>query len=900
MSISTNFIMVGERTNVAGSPKFKRLVQEGNFEAALEIARQQVISGAHIIDINFDDGLLESEACMTQFLNLIAAEPDIARVPIMIDSSKWSVIEAGLRCVQGKGVVNSISLKEGEGSFLKQARLIQRYGAAVVVMAFDESGQADTKERKVAICERAYRLLTEQIAFNPADIIFDPNILTVATGIAEHDGYAVNFIEATREIKKRCPHAKVSGGVSNISFAFRGNNLVREAMHSVFLYHAIQAGLDMAIVNAGMLGVYDDLDPELREAVEDVILNRRSDGTDRLLELAERFKGTKKEAVVEQLAAWREEPVEQRLAHAIRHGVTDFIEADTEEARVKLGRPLDVIEGPLMDAMQIVGDLFGAGKMFLPQVVKSARVMKRSVAYLTPFMEEEKRAFEAAGGASQRRSAGEIVLATVKGDVHDIGKNIVGVVLACNGYTVHDMGVMVPWTKIAAKVKEVGADVLGLSGLITPSLDEMVHNACEMEKAGLRLPLLIGGATTSKAHTAVKIAPVYSGPLAHVVDASRVVGVVSKLLSEDKGEAAAAEYRADFDQFRERFEKGDRDNDLLPLAEIRANGLPLDWGSYTPPLPESFGACEETEIDLRRVADYIDWSPFFWAWELKGVFPGILEHKKFGEEARKLYEEARALLDRMLDDGRIRARAAWGFWSAAGDGDDVHLFSPENRSQRLATFHFLRQQKRKVSQTGAHNLCCADFIAPLSSGIPDAIGGFAVGIHGVEAFAAQFEAAHDDYSAILAKVIGDRLAEALAEWLHKKVRDVWGFGAAEGFSFADRLVAEPGTVHPQIAAMIREDYVGIRPAAGYPAVPDHTEKATLWKLLDAEKRAGVSLTENFAMSPASAVSGLYFGHPQSRYFNVGPIGRDQLEDYAARKGWSPAEAERWLAPLLNQ
>jgi 5-methyltetrahydrofolate--homocysteine methyltransferase len=900
VSGSANFIVVGERTNVAGSPRFKKLVQEGNFDAAVEIARQQVENGAHLIDVNFDDGLLDGETCMTQFLHLIAAEPDIARVPVMVDSSKWSVIEAGLRCLQGKGVVNSISLKEGEEPFLEQARLIQRYGAAVVVMAFDEEGQADSRARKVAICQRAYRLLTEKAAFNPADIIFDPNILTVATGIAEHDTYALAFIEATREIKATCPHAKVSGGISNISFAFRGNNIVREAMHSVFLYHAIRAGLDMAIVNAGMLGVYDDLDPVLREAVEDVILHRRADATDRLLDLAERFKGgPAREAVVSDRLEWRSGSVEDRLAHAIRHGVTDFIEADTEEARAKLGRPLEVIEGPLMDAMQVVGDLFGEGKMFLPQVVKSARVMKRAVAYLTPYMEEEKRALEAAGGARARRSAGEIVLATVKGDVHDIGKNIVGVVLACNGYSVHDLGVMVPWAKIAAKVREVGADAVGLSGLITPSLDEMVHNAREMENAGLRLPLLIGGATTSKAHTAVKIAPAYQGPLAYVLDASRVVGVVSKLLSEEHRERAAADLRAEYDGVRVRFEAGNSNRDLLPLAEARAAGPALDWASHEPPLPAAWGLREERSIDLRRVADYLDWSPFFWAWELKGIYPRILEHRKYGEEARKLYADGRAMLERILEEEAFTARAAWALWPAQAEGDDVRLFRDPAGTEPLATFHFLRQQKRKVGGEGARQLCCADFVAPRGSGRLDALGGFAVGIHGVEAFARGFEEEHDDYGSIMAKVIGDRLAEALAEWLHKKVRDEWGFGAAEGFAWTDRLAADAGEVHPQVAAMIGEAYAGIRPAAGYPAVPDHTEKATLWELLEAEERSGVSLTESYAMAPASSVSGLYFSHPEAAYFSVGTIGRDQLEDYAARKGWSLAEAERWLAPNLG-
>lgn len=895
---SSNFIIVGERTNVAGSPRFRKLIQADNFDEAVSVARQQVENGAHIIDINFDDGLLEGEECMTRFLNLIAAEPDISRVPIMIDSSKWTVIEAGLKCTQGKSVVNSISLKEGEEPFLQQARLIQRYGAAVVVMAFDEEGQAASKERKVEICERAYQLLTTKLGFNPADIIFDPNILTVATGIAEHDEYAVNFIEATREIKKRCPHAKISGGVSNISFSFRGNNIVREAMHSVFLYHAIRAGMDMAIVNAGMLGVYEDLDQKLREAAEDVILYRREDATDRLLELAEDYKGATKEKKESDRLAWRDNPVEERLSHAIRHGIADFVDTDVEEARQNLGRPIHVIEGPLMAGMQIVGDLFGEGKMFLPQVVKSARVMKRAVAYLTPFMEKEKEE-AAARGEIEKDGAGHVVLATVKGDVHDIGKNIVGVVLACNGYIVHDLGVMVPWKKIADAVAEINPEVLGLSGLITPSLDEMVYNAREMEKAGMKIPLLIGGATTSKAHTAVKLVPEYSAPLAHVIDASRVVGVMSALLNPENGEAAAQQYREDYAKVRERFASDNAERDLVPLAEARANGANLDWDTYTPPAPATHGVSIEETIDLRLVADYIDWSPFFWAWELKGVFPKILEHKKYGEEAQKLYAEAQAMLTKILDRNHFTGRAVWGLWTAQAEGDDVHLYEGEDTSKKLTTLHFLRQQKRKVSGAGASYLSCADFIAPESSGKTDTLGAFAVGIHGVEDFAKTYEDAGDDYNSILAKIIGDRLAEALAEWLHKKVRDEWGFGAAEGFTHSERLEAEPGTMHPRAEAMIKESYAGIRPAAGYPAVPDHTEKADLWELLDAEKNSGVFLTETFAMGPASSVSGLYFSHPEARYFNVGRITEEQASDYAARKNWDKETVQRWLAPVLG-
>ena len=895
---SSNFIIVGERTNVAGSPRFRKLIQADQFDEAVAVARQQVENGAHIIDINFDDGLLEGEECMVRFLNLIAAEPDISRVPIMIDSSKWTVIEAGLQCTQGKSVVNSISLKEGEEPFLKQARLIQRYGAAVVVMAFDEEGQAATKERKVEICERAYKLLTEKLDFNPADIIFDPNILTVATGIAEHDEYALYFIEATREIKKRCPHAKISGGVSNISFSFRGNNIVREAMHSVFLYHAIKAGMDMAIVNAGMLGVYEDLDPKLREAAEDVILYRREDATDRLLDLAEEYKGTSKEKKESNRLAWRENAVEERLAHAIRHGIGDFIDADVEEARQQLGRPINVIEGPLMAGMQIVGDLFGEGKMFLPQVVKSARVMKKAVAYLTPFMEKEKEE-AAAAGIVAKEGTGHIVLATVKGDVHDIGKNIVGVVLACNGYTVHDLGVMVPWAKIAESVREIKPEVLGLSGLITPSLDEMVYNAREMKKAGMKIPLLIGGATTSKAHTAVKLVPEYDGPLAHVIDASRVIGVMSALLNPETGAAAAQQYRDDYAKVREHFAKDNAERDLLALAEARANAPQLDWDAYTPPAPAEHGVHVEDAIDLRLVADYIDWSPFFWAWELKGVFPQILEHKKYGEEASKIYAEAQAMLTKILDGNHFTGRAVWGLWPAQSEGDDVHLYDAKKASDKLTTLHFLRQQKRKVSGEGAANLCCADFIAPASSGKMDTLGAFAVGIHGVEAFAKTYEDAGDDFNSILAKVIGDRLAEALAEWLHKKVRDEWGFGAAEGFTHDQRLEAAHGTVNPQAEAMIKEGYAGIRPATGYPAVPDHTEKADLWELLDAEKNSGVFLTETFAMGPASSVSGLYFSHPEAKYFGVGRITQEQASDYASRKDWDKETVQRWLAPVLS-
>lgn len=902
MNQFANFIMVGERTNVTGSPRFKKLILADDFDGALEVARQQVASGAHIIDVNFDEGMLESEACMVRFLNLLGAEPDITRFPVMIDSSKWSVIEAGLRCVQGKCVVNSISLKEGEEAFLRQARLVQRYGAAVVVMAFDEVGQAATKDDKVRICTRAYRLLIEKLQFNPADIIFDPNILTVATGIEEHNNYAVDFLEATREIKAACPHAKVSGGVSNISFSFRGNNVVREAMHSAFLYHAIRAGLDMAIVNAGMLGVYDDIEPNLREHVEDVLLNRRPDATDRLIDLAEKYKGQKREEKESDRLAWREATVEARIGHAIRHGITDFVDADTEEARVKYGRPLLVIEGPLMDAMQVVGDLFGEGKMFLPQVVKSARVMKKAVAYLTPFMEEEKRAAEAISGEAGKRSAGDIVLATVKGDVHDIGKNIVGVVLACNGYMVHDLGVMVPIEKILAKAKELDADAIGLSGLITPSLDEMVHNAAEMERANLKVPLLIGGATTSKAHTAVKIEPHYSGPTVHVIDASRVVGVVSKLLSPEGKEEAIREFREENARHRAKHEaRHGSASDLLPIAEARAAKPPIDWAAAPLLTPGQLGREIIEAAPLARVAEYIDWSPFFWAWELRGLFPKILTHEKYGTEAAKLYDDARRLVDEIIAKERFRARAVWGLWPAHSRGDDIDLYRPDAdpaSADPFTRFHFLRQQKRKSEREGAYQHCCADYVAPRESGRRDFMGGFALCIEGADSWAKTYENNHDDYTSILIKVIGDRFAEGLAEWLHKRVRDIWGFGREEGFSSTDSLASNPGEVHPKVAWMIAEQYRGVRPAAGYPAIPDHTEKRILWELLDPTGNAGVTLTESFAMHPASSVSGLYFGHPDAKYFNVGRIGEDQLADYADRKGMSLEEASRWLAPNL--
>lgn len=877
------FVMVGERTNVTGSPKFRKLVKEGNLDAALDIARQQVENGANLIDINFDEGLLDSEGLMRDFLNLVAAEPDISRVPVMIDSSKWSVIEAGLKCVQGKAVVNSISLKEGEAVFLQQARLLRRYGAAVVVMAFDEQGQAAEMQDKVRICERAYRILVEQAGFPPHDIIFDPNILTVATGMEEHNNYARDFIEAIPEIKARCPGVRISGGVSNISFSFRGNNVVREAMHSAFLYHAIKAGMDMGIVNAGMLAVYEDIEPRLREAIEDVLFNRRPDATDRLLELADNYKGKEGGKAEGPSLTWRSGTVEERLGHAIRHGITEYVDADTAEALEKYERPLLVIEGPLMDGMRVVGDLFGEGKMFLPQVVKSARVMKKSVAYLTPFMEEEKqRAIAAGGAAGQQDYQGTIVLATVKGDVHDIGKNIVGVVLACNNYQVHDLGVMVSCETILQRARELKADVIGLSGLITPSLDEMVHNASEMQRQGFKIPLLIGGATTSKAHTAVKIEPAYAGPVVYVPDASRVVGVCSNLLSNERAADTALAYREEYRQVRERFQKqNSKGGDLLPLAEVRARRPQWDTQVADIRVPGTTGLQVIERMSLATLAEYIDWSPFFWAWELKGVFPKILQHDKYGEEATRLFRDARTMLDSIIAGDIFHARGAWGLWPAVADGDDVTLYGDLALQQERARFHFLRQQKRKTDDNTPY-FSCADFVAPRTAGVVDYMGAFAVTAgHGVEEYARHFEARHDDYSAIMAKAIGDRLAEAFAEYLHLEVRKAWGFGRDEQLTVAD---------------LIEEKYRGIRPAAGYPATPDHTEKRILFNLLDAEATTGIRLTENWAMYPASSVSGLYFGHPQAKYFHVGMIDREQLEDYAARKGMEFSVMQKWLAP----
>ena len=875
-----NFVMVGERTNVTGSARFRKLIEANDYAAALEVARQQVENGANMLDVNMDEGMLDSEKAMTTFLNLVAAEPDISRVPIMIDSSKWSVIEAGLKCVQGKSVVNSISLKEGEGPFLDHARKVRRYGAAVVVMAFDEKGQAETAERKFAICQRAYKLLTEKVGFPPEDIIFDPNIFAVATGIEEHNDYASAYIDAIRRIKAELPYVHVSGGVSNLSFAFRGNERVREAMHSVLLYHAIQAGMDMGIVNAGQLALYDDIDPEFRELVEDVILNRRPDATDRLLEVAERFKGEgaqKKEVDL----SWREKPVEERLVHALVHGIGTYIEDDTEEAREKAERPLHVIEGPLMAGMNVVGDLFGSGKMFLPQVVKSARVMKQAVAYLMPFMEQEKKDL----GLADQPSAGKILLATVKGDVHDIGKNIVGVVLQCNNYEVIDLGVMVPAQKILDIARERKVDIVGLSGLITPSLDEMCHVAAEMEREGFDLPLLIGGATTSRVHTAVKISPNYHKSQAiYVTDASRAVGVVSSLMSPEERPRAIAKVREDYARMAESYARGQAEKVRTAIAEARANRLNLDWAGHTPPKPTFLGTRAFKAYDLAELSRYIDWTPFFHAWELKGTFPRILEDDKYGEAARNLYEDARAMLKQLIEEKWLTANGVVGFWPANRIGDDIEIYTDELRTKRLAVLHTLRQQMARDGSRA--NLALADFVAPKETGIADYVGGFTVtaGV-GEEDVALRFEHANDDYSKIMIKALADRLAEAFAEALHEKVRrELWAYAPDEKLS-NEQLIAE--------------DYAGIRPAPGYPAQPDHTEKRTLFALLDAEKAVGVKLTESYAMWPAAAVSGLYFSHPESHYFGVGKIGCDQVADYAGRKGWSIEEAERWLGPILN-
>ena len=922
---SINFLNIGERTNVAGSPKFAQLIKAGDYEAALTVARQQVENGAQVIDVCMDEGMIDGVAAMTRFLNLIASEPDICKVPVMVDSSKWEVIEAGLKCLQGKGIVNSISLKEGEEKFLHQAKLVRRYGAAVVVMAFDERGQADSFERRTDVCQRAYDLLVQKVGFPPQDIIFDPNVLTVGTGMEEHSNYAVDFIRATKWIKENLLHAKVSGGISNVSFSFRGNNAVREAMHSAFLYHAIQAGLDMGIVNAGMLAVYEEVPKELLELVEDVLLNRRPDATERLIKFAESVKQKGKTEVVED--EWRKGTVEERLSHALVKGIVDFIDQDIEEARQKYTRPLLVIEGPLMAGMNVVGDLFGAGKMFLPQVVKSARVMKKAVAYLLPFMEAEKKA---TGGV--HKNAGKILMATVKGDVHDIGKNIVGVVLACNNYEIIDLGVMVPCEKILQTAREQKVDIIGLSGLITPSLDEMAHVAREMERQGLRLPLLIGGATTSKAHTAVKIAPSYSQPVVHVLDASRAVPVVSNLVSAEHRPKFAAQIREEYDRVRAQH-AGQRTK-LISIEEARANAPKLKYDDL--PKPEFTGArvisssvavppCgisprtspsgvepgmvsadshRRLRIELKDLVPFIDWSPFFHTWELRGRYPAILNHPNHGEEARKLFADAQELLEKIVAGKLIAARGVYGFFPANRVGEDVELYTDESRKKVLMTFHFLRQQMEKTD--GTPNWCLADFVAPksaagvspadqtsngtsgkmLAARFPaDHLGAFAVTSgHGIDELVKKFKADHDDYNAIMAEALADRLAEAFAEFLHRRVREEWGYGKAEKLTTED---------------LIREKYRGIRPAAGYPACPDHTEKGILWKLLEVEKNTGIQLTESCAMWPASSVSGLYFAHPESKYFAVGKLGRDQLLDYHVRKGMTLQEIERWLGPYLN-
>ncbi len=875
------FMMIGERTNVAGSPKFAKLIKEGKYEEAVAVARQQVENGANVIDICMDEGMIDGVSAMTRFLHLLASEPEVAKVPFMVDSSKWEVIQAGLQCLQGKGIVNSISLKEGEEKFRQTAREVLRHGAAVVVMAFDEQGQAATFEDRIRICERAYRILVNEVGFPPEDIIFDPNILTVATGMEEHNNYALDFIHATRWIKQNLPHAKVSGGVSNISFSFRGNNVVREAMHSAFLFHAIAAGLDMGIVNAGMLEVYEEIDPELKELVEDVLLNRRPDATERLVERGEAIKaaGAGAAAGEKKSEEWRNGTVEERLAHALVKGIDTYIDADTEEARAKLGRPLTVIEGPLMDGMGIVGDLFGAGKMFLPQVVKSARVMKKAVAYLTPFMEAEKAALAAAGQAV--KTQGKIVLATVKGDVHDIGKNIVGVVLACNNYEVIDMGVMVPCDKILERARTEGADVIGLSGLITPSLDEMVHVAREMERQGFKLPLLIGGATTSRAHTAIKIAPHYSEPVLHVLDASRAVPVATSLLSQESKQAFVEQHRSEYEAIRKAHAAPRQP--VVPIGEARARRTPVAWNAPDIPTPTFTGIRVVNDLPLETLREFIDWSPFFHTWGLKGVYPRILEHPGHGEQARQLFADGTAMLERMISEKLITARGVYGIFPANAFGDDVVVYGGEARKRELATFYFLRQQANREGKEPCRSL--ADFIAPRETGLADHIGAFAVtsGI-GLTELCQRFRADNDDYSAIMAEAIADRLAEAFAEYLHKRVRCEWGYGCEEGLSNQD---------------LIEEKYRGIRPAPGYPSCPDHTEKGTLWRLLDVGANTGIQITESFAMWPGSSVSGLYFAHPESRYFNLGKIDRDQVEDYARRKEISTAEVERWLSTSLN-
>nr|WP_263384890.1 methionine synthase [Granulicella arctica] len=873
------YIMIGERTNVAGSPKFAKLVKEGKYEEAVSVARQQVENGANVIDICMDEGMIDGVAAMTRYLQLLGSEPEVAKVPFMVDSSKWEVIEAGLKCLQGKGIVNSISLKEGEEKFRQNAAAVLKYGAAVVVMAFDEQGQAATYEEKIRICERAYRILVDEVGFPPEDIIFDPNILTVATGMEEHNNYAVDFINATRWIKANLRHAKVSGGVSNISFSFRGNNKVREAMHSAFLYHAISAGMDMGIVNAGMLEVYEEIEPELKMLVEDVLLNRRPDATERLVDHGEKLKNVGQIVSEKKAEEWRAGAVEERLSHALVRGIDSYIEIDTEEARIKLGRPLLVIEGPLMAGMSVVGDLFGAGKMFLPQVVKSARVMKKAVAHLTPFMEAEKAAMEAAGLVV--KAQGKIILATVKGDVHDIGKNIVGVVLACNNYEVIDMGVMVSCEKILERAKAEKADLIGLSGLITPSLDEMVHVAKEMERQGFKLPLLVGGATTSRAHTAVKIAPHYSEPVIHVLDASRAVPVTTSLLSDDGKAEFVLRHRADYEAIRKKHSAPKQKT--IALETARARHTPIEWRCEDLPAPEFIGIRVLDNFPLDMLREYIDWSPFFHTWGMKGIYPRIFDHEEQGAEARKLFADGNALLDVIIEKNLIVARGVYGLFPANAVGDDIELYADDTRDEVLERFHFLRQQANREGNEPCRSL--ADFIAPKETKLRDHIGAFAVtsGI-GLKELCDGFRAENDDYNAIMAEALADRLAEAFAECLHKRVRDEWTYGLAEDLSPAE---------------LIRETYRGIRPAPGYPACPDHTEKGTLWRLLNVQANTGMLITESFAMWPGSSVSGIYFAHPESRYFSLGKIDRDQVDDYHERKGMSVEEVERWLGPNLN-
>ena len=873
------FIMIGERTNVAGSPKFAKLIKDGKYEEAVSIARQQVENGANVLDICMDEGMIDGVTAMTRYLQLLGSEPEVAKVPFMVDSSKWEVIEAGLKCLQGKGIVNSISLKEGEEKFRQNANAVLKYGAAVVVMAFDEQGQAATYEEKIRICARAYRILVDELDFLPEDIIFDPNILTVATGMDEHNNYAVDFINATRWIKSNLPHAKVSGGVSNISFSFRGNNKVREAMHSAFLFHAIAAGMDMGIVNAGMLEVYEEIEPELKVLVEDVLLNRRPDATERLVDHGEKLKHVGAVVSEKKAEEWRSGTVEERLSHALVKGIDTYIEIDAEEARIKLGRPLLVIEGPLMDGMGVVGDLFGAGKMFLPQVVKSARVMKKAVAHLTPYMEAEKAALEASGQIV--KAQGKILLATVKGDVHDIGKNIVGVVLACNNYEVIDMGVMVSSEKILERARAENVDIIGLSGLITPSLDEMVHVAREMERQGFKLPLLVGGATTSRAHTAVKIAPHYSEPVVHVLDASRAVPVTTSLLSDDGKAEFIKQHRAEYEALRKAHAAPRQQ--VVSLEVARTRRTPIEWRAEDLPMPAFTGVHVLDNFPLATLRDFIDWSPFFHTWGLKGIYPRIFDHVEQGAQARQVFAEGNVLLDRIIEQNLLTARGVYGFFPANAVGDDVELYTDENRAKVLARFHFLRQQANREGSEPCRSL--ADFIAPGETGLADHIGAFAVtsGI-GLKQLCDRFRADNDDYNAIMAEAIADRLAEAFAECLHKRVRDEWGYGLAEGLTPEE---------------LIQEGYRGIRPAPGYPACPDHTEKGILWHLLNVEANTGMKITESFAMWPGSSVSGLYFAHPQSRYFSLGKIDRDQVADYHQRKGISMAEAERWLGQNLN-